>query len=111
MSIPRPPAGLDVAGRRWWRATLELYELDGAEQRLLEALCGAADDLAAARADIVKNGLTTTGRYGQVVLSPAAVAARQAEVSSWTGLSRPSETAAHFSASKIRMFAVDRAVR
>ena len=80
MTTPRPPRSLDAAGRRLWRAILLEFEMSPAEVALLELACQAADDAARARSELT-NGITSTGRYGQVVLHPAVMVARQAEAS------------------------------
>ena len=79
--MTRPPATLGPAGRALYRSILERYELDPGELRLLTMACEAADDAASARAALREVGVTTTGRYGQTVMNPAVLVARQAETS------------------------------
>jgi len=75
-----PPRTLRAAGTRLWRAVLADYELDDGELELLGLACGAADDAAAARAALVEGPLAS-GRYGQPIMHPAVLVARQAEAS------------------------------
>lgn len=80
--IPKPPTTLGSAGRGLWRATLERFELDPPELRMLELACQANDDAAIARAQLREAGaVTAVGRYGQVVVHPAIGVARAAEAS------------------------------
>jgi hypothetical protein len=81
LTTPRPPRTLRAAGRRLWAAILAGYELDAGELALLELACQAADDAAAARASLRDAGPVTVGRYGQPIMHPAALVARQAEAS------------------------------
>lgn len=41
--MARPPAGLESAGRRLWRAVTSDYELTGAEREILLLACRTAD--------------------------------------------------------------------
>ena len=75
---PKPPNGLQAAGRALWRAVLSGYELSESEQALLELACGARDDAAAARAAIIRDGAVIDGRYGPRA-HPGIPIARQAE--------------------------------
>ncbi len=82
MSLPQPPHSLDVAGRRLWRSVVGDFDLSESERSLLALACQAADDAARARAALTASGsVTARGRYGQPVLHPAVMVARQAEAS------------------------------
>src|SRR2546429_8953529 len=70
MSTRRPPAGLDTAGRAFWRSVLEVYELAPAECVLLGQAAAVVDLLARADAELKRDDLTTVGSVGQVKAHP-----------------------------------------
>jgi len=75
-SQPAPPAGLAARGRRFWRETVEKFELSASELALLREVCRVMDRLDALAAVIESDGATTVGSKGQVVVHPALTEAR-----------------------------------
>ncbi len=61
---PEPPESLGVSGRRLWESVVALRRLPAHELVLLELAGVALDRAQMARADIDKNGLTVSGRFG-----------------------------------------------
>jgi hypothetical protein len=74
---PRPPAGLEGAGRALWRRLVGVYEFAPGEQTVLEAACRQADDVARLEAVVAEHGPMTEGSRGQLRLSGAVTEIRQ----------------------------------
>ena len=58
VSKPKAPAGLGAAGRRFWSAVVEEYELGPAQLEVLRVTCECRDRLEEARAEIKSAGRT-----------------------------------------------------
>jgi hypothetical protein len=67
MAVLKPPEGLAVAGRKFWRDVLKVYELSPAELLTLQRCCVSVDALAAVDAEIAEQGLSVRGSRGQVI--------------------------------------------
>jgi hypothetical protein len=61
----RPPAGLDAAGRSFWRSVLATYELSPVELVLLGQACRVVDLLDRADRELADADLTVFGSTGQ----------------------------------------------
>ena len=70
--VPKPPRGLNPAGRDIWRAVVEGYDLEAHELALLTELCRAKDRLDALHRIVEAEGELPDGR-----VHPALVEARQ----------------------------------
>ncbi len=83
-SPDEPPAGLAEAGRALWLALVgdvaEDWELDRRELHLLERACVCADRLAELDAAVERDGATTRGSRGQLVVHPALSEGRMLEL-------------------------------
>jgi hypothetical protein len=67
---PAPP-GLGIAGKRLWRNTSELYELNPTETVVLGEICHILDEITMLEAALAsQRSLTTKGSRGQVVAHP-----------------------------------------
>lgn len=77
---PRTPVGLKARGRRFWKATLEDYELTDGELNLLVEVCRTLDTLDMLADAVAADGATTTGSQGQTVMHPAVAEARQQRI-------------------------------
>jgi hypothetical protein len=79
-TTPKPPTDLHRAGRLLWRSILgELapdLELDAREVALLARACSCADRIAELEALVDRDGMTTVGSAGQLVLHPGIGEAR-----------------------------------
>lgn len=75
--VRRPPVGLQARGRRFWKDTLEAYELTDGELSLLAEVCRTMDTLDELARIVAAEGATTTGSQGQKVVHPAVAEARQ----------------------------------
>jgi hypothetical protein len=67
---PRPPAGLDDAGRRLWRSIAGRYELRPDELTVLESACRTADDEDRLTAALADEPTVVAGSMGQRRASP-----------------------------------------
>ncbi|PYF99257.1 Phage terminase, small subunit [Georgenia satyanarayanai] len=76
-TTPKAPVGLKARGRRFWKETLEDFELTDGELNLLAEVCRTLDTLDLLAATIAKDGTTTAGSQGQIVMHPAVSEARQ----------------------------------
>ena len=79
MTEKKPPApkGLSKRGGAFWRRSLADYELSGPELELLVEVCRALDECEALAAVVERDGTTTAGSRGQVVVHPALGELRQ----------------------------------
>lgn len=68
--IPRPPAGLDGAGRRLWRSVVRDYELRPDELIVLGAAARTADEIAEMEAMKAKMTALVPGSMGQLRANP-----------------------------------------
>jgi P27 family predicted phage terminase small subunit len=80
---PSPPKVLQPAGKALWRrlhaALPPTLRFSAKELELLRRACALADREAELRKIVNRDGLTTTGSMGQVVLHPAAQELRMVE--------------------------------
>jgi hypothetical protein len=79
MSIPRPPKGAGLSGRRVWRAVLGEFDLDEHERALVTALVRQVDRLDELEDLITAEGLMVTG-HGTCKMHPAVIEARQSAI-------------------------------
>lgn len=70
--VPQPPSGLRAAGKRFWKTTVEEYDLRVDELSILRQICATLDTIAEIEAARKKDGnpLLTTGSMGQEVIHP-----------------------------------------
>lgn len=73
---PAAPAGLGVRGKRFWKTTVDDYELTASELLILTETCRTIDDLDALAAVIRENGPVVEGSAGQQVVNGAMTEAR-----------------------------------
>src|SRR5262245_6588010 len=64
MHVPPPPAHLSPSASQWWQHTVATYALEEHHLRLLQLACEAWDRAQAAREQLERDGLTTSGREG-----------------------------------------------
>ncbi|MCK1445867.1 hypothetical protein IVB34_22085 [Bradyrhizobium sp. 2] len=64
MTSPRPPAHLEPATKKWWRAVVEDFDLEPHHLRLLQLAAEAWDSAQSARAVIQTEGMTYVDRFG-----------------------------------------------
>lgn len=76
----KPPSDLVPRGRgrRFWIATMKLFELTGPELEILSEAARTLDELDALRDSVTATSITTTGSRGQIVVNPALSEMRQA---------------------------------
>ena len=68
MSIrPRPPAGLEAAGKAFWRSVLAAYELNPVEAVMLGQACKTVDLLEQVDAALADYGVVSSRSRGQPV--------------------------------------------
>lgn len=77
---PRPPRGLQTAGRNLWKATVGRLDLDAHEHLLLLQACRVADTLDALATAAVGQPLTVTNARGDEVAQPLLVESRQQSI-------------------------------
>lgn len=77
---PKPPAGLEKAGKRVWREILAEFDLDARELLVLEQAARQADAVTALEAEIDESGLVSRGSRGQMRLSTSVTELRQARL-------------------------------
>ena len=77
---PKPPNGLEKAGKRVWAAILDEFALDSRELLVLEQAARQADAVAALEAEIEGSGLLTRGSTGQMRLSQTVTELRMARL-------------------------------
>ena len=63
---PKVPETVGVYGGKFWRCVLKTYDFDDTILMLLERACVALDRAECARKSIEAEGMTVSGRYGQV---------------------------------------------
>ena len=73
----RAPAGLRARGRRFWKDTLDEFELSESEVQILVEVCRTLDNLDALNDVVGEQGATTEGSQGQTVVHPALQEVRQ----------------------------------
>lgn len=75
----KPPSDLVPRGRgrRFWIATMKLFELSGPELEILAEAARTLDELDALRDSVTAEGVTTLGSRDQVVVNPALSEMRQ----------------------------------
>jgi P27 family predicted phage terminase small subunit len=61
--VPRPPAHLKAATKRWFRSVVDEYELTEAHVKLLTLACEAWDRCTEAREVLKAEGLTYLDRF------------------------------------------------
>lgn len=74
---PPTPKGLGTRGGKFWRTTVQEFELSPGELQLLAESCRTLDILDALAALVARDGATTTGSAHQLVVHPAIGEARQ----------------------------------
>jgi phage terminase small subunit len=81
MKIPKPPATLKVAGKKFWKKVLFEYMLSDAHdlQRLALA-CGCLDEISQAEAILKTDGYFVLNRYGMRVENSAAKSIRENKI-------------------------------
>lgn len=75
--VPSPPSGLSTAGRALWRSVVADYDLDEHERLLLREACRTADRLDRLEKEATRAEVTARNRFGEIVIHPAQVEARQ----------------------------------
>jgi hypothetical protein len=78
-SIPKPPRGLNVAGRTLWKSILDDFELSEHERSLLHQACRTVDSLDALQGLLDVEGLTSESSQG-VRIHPALAELRQQRI-------------------------------
>lgn len=76
-TAPKPPDDLDERGAAFWREVTGAYALRADELELLAEAARCLDRLDELREAVEADGLTVTGRRGDVALHPAAKEERQ----------------------------------
>mgnify|MGYP001097242710 CR=1 FL=1 len=74
------PAHLSAEMVAWWRSLSRRYKFQPQHQRLLEAACDAWDRMVQARAEILRDGITTTDRFGAARPHPAIAIERDSRI-------------------------------
>lgn len=68
--LPKPPAHLRAATKRWWSGVLEEFDLEPHDIRLLTLAAEAFDRGQQAREVVDRDGMTFTDRFGQPKARP-----------------------------------------
>lgn len=68
---PKVPAGLGERGRRFWRDTVAVFELERDERELLVEACRTLDAIEDLQAAVAADGTVTRGAQGQLRAHPA----------------------------------------
>ncbi len=76
MTGKAPPAGLQNRGRKFWRDTVQTYDLSAAELSILVETCRTMDNLDLLALSIADDGAMVAGAAGQPVVNPALTEAR-----------------------------------
>src|SRR5215218_1006802 len=74
---PKPPKGLEVAGRSYWRTIVKQLELHDHELLILAQVCREVDIIATLEAAIERDGATAVLSDGRSRLHPAIAELRQ----------------------------------
>src|ERR1700752_860662 len=69
--MPKTPEGLGKHGQSLRKATMRGAKSNEHDRVLLETACRLLDRIHACRARVAKEGLTSKGRFGQLVMHPA----------------------------------------
>jgi len=84
---PKPPPGLSVESRRWWKAIRTEYDVaDPAGLLILSSACEAFDRMRQAQRRVKREGLTTRDRFGQAKPNPATLIERDSRSAMLTAL-------------------------
>jgi hypothetical protein len=84
---PKSPAGLSVAARKLWPEIQAGYRIaDPCGLAVLEQSLRSLDRAEAARREVDRKGCTSTDRYGQTRVNPAANVERDARAQFFAGL-------------------------
>jgi hypothetical protein len=75
--VPPAPSGLSTAGRALWRSVVADFDLDQHERLLLREACRTADRLDRLAGESARADVTARNRFGEIVIHPAQVEARQ----------------------------------
>ena len=73
----KPPSGLGVRGRAFWRTTVAAFELEDAELALLTEICRLLDECERLHDVVEAEGVSVAGSAGQVRVNPALGELRQ----------------------------------
>jgi phage terminase small subunit len=65
------PAHLSPAMAAWWRSLCRRYKFQPQHLRVLEAACDSWDRTVAARAEVLRDGLTVPNRFGELRPHPS----------------------------------------
>lgn len=79
MTIPKPPKGLAVSGRKLWSSIVKRYDLEEHESTLLLQACRTVDMLDALQAELDTAGMIVASPQGEKV-NPAAPELRQQRI-------------------------------
>jgi len=80
-SLPKPPAHLQKATKRWFSDIVAAYELESHHLRLLQAACESWDRLQAARVVLDRDGISYVDRFNAPRARPEVAVERDAKVS------------------------------
>jgi hypothetical protein len=75
--VPKPPAGLAVAGRKLWASVTDLYDLEVHEELLLLQAARCADQLDRLAVEAASGPPTVVNFRGDQVANPALTEGRQ----------------------------------
>src|SRR5262249_14791465 len=78
--VPRPPADLGDAGRRYWRKVLAEFVVEDHHHDLLVAACRQLDRATQAREIVAQEGIVAMDRFGQAKCHPAVEVERSAHL-------------------------------
>jgi P27 family predicted phage terminase small subunit len=67
----KPPKGLAKHGETLWKRTMGGARASQHDLELLESACRLLDRIHQCRETLATDGLTSRGRYGQIVMHPA----------------------------------------
>jgi P27 family predicted phage terminase small subunit len=80
MTGPNPPAHLTPSAQKFWRTTIERYELQEHHLRLLQLACEGWDRCQSARETLDREGLSVAGERGGVRAHPAVAVERDSRL-------------------------------
>lgn len=75
--FPPPPVDLGARGAAYWTAIQQEHELDASSTEVLVELCRLLDRLESLQEVIARDGVTSSGSTGQLVVHPALLESRQ----------------------------------